>query len=76
MYSSCMLISDAEVLLRDSRVAFSTIKFWRLASTIQENTPKEQLLFLFDHIAVLQISLVMLFRGYISISFLPILSLI
>jgi len=45
------------------------IKFWRSASTIQANTPKEQLfLFLFDHIAVLQVSLVKFFRGYI---FLP-----
>jgi len=35
----------------------------------QSNTPKEQLfLLLFDHIAVLQLSLVMFFRGYI---FLP-----
>jgi len=55
---------------------FQHLNFGPPASTIQANTPKEQLLFLFDHTAVLQISLVMLFRGYISISFLPILSLI
>jgi len=47
---------------------------WRQQS--KKILQKNNSFFLFDHIAVLQISLVMLFRGYISISFLPILSLI
>ena len=76
-YSGCMFNTAMLKYYYEIWVSHFPLKIWRLASTIQANTPKEQLFFLFlDHIAVLQISLVMLFRGYISISFLPILSLI